>query len=349
MPPTAGVTGGEWGEVNRWQVGIHRVLHAEQPEVIITRGAGTRLEPHMALAHSVSPVPWIANYHDPYPIGLFPEPYRHRFPLLSRRQEAVDFRILTAADALTFPCDRLLRWVLNGDLERHRRKAFVVPHVAADLPTASPSFAPPLQPGDRKRFVVIHTGSLLRQRNSRALLEGFLDFVKEQRVRARDARLVFVGRIDKAHEGCQAWDDLRGLGSLVSIEKRVEYGEGLALTRAAAAGVVLEAQCRESPVMVAKLADYLWLRRPILALSPANSGTADILGRDYPLLVSPTDVGQVTAALRLLWSHWFAGTLERLVPADRVLQPLTETSVQAEMPAASSFARAAHVRWARVA
>lgn len=325
-----------WDAIRRWREGIERVCEAERPDVIIARGAGTDLAPHIALSQTPSPRPWVAHYHDPYPISLFPDPYRFRFPLASRRQEAVHRRIVAEADALTFPCERLRRWVLTGDLAKHRDKGFVVPHVATDVPGVGSTSTAPWNA--QEDFAIVHSGQMLRQRDPRALLRGFLTFLDGEGARARRARLVFVGRIDKAHESCPEWDELRKRGNLIKIERRVGYGEALAMARAAAADVVLEADSPESPVMVAKLADYLWLRRPILALSPQVSGTADILGHDYPLLVSPTDATGVAAAIRLLWAHWRRGTLSRLVPSDRVLQPSTEPAVERQMVAACRLA-----------
>jgi hypothetical protein len=339
-----GYDGDQWAEVSQWEMGIGRLIARDQPDVVVTRGAGIALEPHIALTRSRLPVPWIAHYHDPYPISRFPEPYRHTFRFLSTRQEAVHAQILEAADALTFPCMRLMRWVLCGDLERYRQKAFVVPHVAMDLPTAVGSAARVRDTADQRVFEVAHTGSLLRQRDPRALLDGFLEFVKGLGRDARSARLVFVGKINQAHHGCSAWQELEERGNLTRIETRVPYADALTRVRGAAGLALVEAQAEESPVMLAKLADYLWLRRPILALSPRASGTADILGSDYPLLVSPTDARQVSAALRLLWSHWSDGTLDRLVPPDKVLQPVTEGPVQATIAAACHCAQAAHRR-----
>jgi hypothetical protein len=73
----------------------------------------------------------MAHYHDPYPGSLYPAPYRQHVALQSPMQEHMHRRIVKSAHALTFPSQRLLEWVLCGELEKERRKAFVVPHPPA--------------------------------------------------------------------------------------------------------------------------------------------------------------------------------------------------------------------------
>jgi hypothetical protein len=271
-----------------------------------------QFEPHLALSAGRPGAPWIANYHDPFPISLYPVPYRHSTPLLSARQERLHRRIVREADALTFPSERLLRWVLNGSLEPHRRKAFVVPHIAGGVDDAAEGGRAPAPDGGL--FTVVHTGTVLHQRNPQPLLGAFLDFVRRDSRRAGRAKLVFVGRVASNHAAYPEWGELERAGALDRHEERISYDRALDVTHGAAALVVLEADCAESPFYPAKLADYLWLKRPILALSPVNSATADVLGADYALLVPPLDRPAIAAALETLWDAWSSGRLAAFVP-----------------------------------
>lgn len=324
-----------WHQVDLWYRALRQEVERVKPDLIFVRAAGQEFEPHMAMLKWRPPVPWIANYHDPYPISLYPSPYCHRYPFVSRWQESVHRRIVAAADALTFPSRQLLEWVLRGDLEQYRRKAFVLPHLAPTLPepdSTIEAIKPPLSPRDH--FSLVHTGTLLGHRDPRVLLKGFSDFINHDGEKRERAHLVFVGGVigeNRRHLLHSEWSQLIGPQNLVCLNQRTSYHSALRIADSASALVILEANASESPFFPAKLADYLWLRKPILALSPRMSVVSDILGPDYPLRVAPDDSQAVTSALRALWDHWTTGRLNDLVPSPSILDALSEAAVVATL------------------
>ncbi len=325
---TTGYNANVWQEVARWRAVLGDVVRTEQPDLLYVRGAGLGFEPHLALLQGRAPLPWIAHYHDPFPLSLYPEPYRKRQPLISRRQEALHYEIIRQAGALTFPSQRLLEWVLRGSLARHRAKAYAVPHLAMALPGDGPPQTE-AEPPEQCRlashnFNVVHVGNLLAERQPWGLLEGFLQFIGEDTRRKQFARLVFVGGAHPAHTNAERWQAIAAHPNIQNLNQRVSYAQSLDLLNAAAVAVLLEANAPESPFFPAKLADYLWLDKPILALSPKASVTADLLGADYPLLVSPEDSAGVKRALETAWEKWEDGALKALSPPraarDQVLE-----------------------------
>jgi hypothetical protein len=320
-----------WQQVDLWYRALRQEVETEKPDLIFVRAAGQEFEPHMAMLRWRPPVPWIANYHDPYPVSLYPRPYCRRYPLISGRQEAVHRKILAAASALTFPSRRLLEWVLRDDLEQYRDKAFVIPHLASELPapnSAVETFKIPLARSDD--FTIVHTGTLLGHRDPRVLLRGFLDFIQDDREKRRRAHLVFVGGIAgeaRQHLTLSECSQLVGSDNLVCVDQRIHYHAALDIAKSAVSVVVLEANAAESPFFPAKLADYLFLRKPILALSPKRSVVADTLGQDYRLWVAPDDTKGVTSALSTLWDHWTAGRLSELSPPQSALESMSEPAV----------------------
>jgi hypothetical protein len=236
---------------------------------------------------------------------------------------------------LTFPSRRLLEWVLKDDLEQYRSKAFVIPHLATELPEPDPAgetFKLPVL--RRDDFTIVHTGTLLGHRDPRALLKGFLDFVKDDGEKRDRAHLVFVGGVigdNREHLTRSEWAQLIGPDNLVCLDQRINYHRAVAIAKSAVSVVILEADGAESPFFPAKLADYLWLRKPILALSPKRSVVADILGPDYQLRIAPDDSRAVTTALNTLWAHWTAGRLSELLPAQSILGSLSEAAIVAKL------------------
>lgn len=320
-----------WHVVERWRRSIERAVQAFEPDFIVVRGAGAEFEPHMAMLRWRSPIPWVAYYNDPYPISLYPRPYQQYTPILSGRQERIHREIVAQADALIFPCARLLEWVLARDLVRHRRKAFVVPHISThrtSAPSAAVSSALTNQIVTPGHFNIVHTGSLMLARDPKALLKGFADFIAHDPERRRLSRLTFVGYVHRVLAALPEWTALINSGNVFRYDQRVSYWQARDIMGAADVLVLLEAEAPESPFYPGKLADYLSLQRPILAMSPKRSGTADILGNDYPLRVQPTDAAGITRLLSGLWEHWRARRLDDCLPPARARDACSEQVAQ---------------------
>lgn len=322
-----------WRKVSDWQ---HAIRHASRDvDVIITRAAGGRFEPHFAMLKLRLSVPWVANYHDPFPLSLYPDPYRERIPIRSAAQERLHRQILDRADALTFPSARLRDWVV-ADATAHRRKAFVVSHIGLDA-------GRPVPPDDRV-FRIVHTGTMLRQRNPQGLLRGFLEFVGDDPDRQARCRLVLIGRIDKQHRDLPEWQALQRIGVVETIEHRIPFEAAVDANQRAVAVAIVEADTAISPFFPAKLADYLALRKPILALSPRASSTADILGPDYPLIVPPNDHAGIAVRLTRLWDAWRSGQLASFLPPEQCAAAVSVDAVRRQARAALEFVAAARSR-----
>jgi hypothetical protein len=323
-----------WHFVERWRQAIRRAIERFQPDCIVVRGAGAEFEPHMAMLGWASPVPWVAYYNDPYPISLYPEPYRQYVPILARHQEYIHRQILAEATALIFPSRRLMRWVLTGGLSAHDPKAFVVPHIAADMtppadvPVSTDLTTRIVPPGC---FTLVHTGSLIHGRDPRVLIAGFAEFLGGDPVRRQLARLAFVGGVHRRYAASPEWRALIDSGHAVVHDGRVSYWQAREIARAADVLVVLEANCAESPFYPAKLADYLSFRRPILAVSPRQSATVDILGADYRWQAPPDDAAAVARRIGDLWDRWRDGGLAECLPPERSRYESSEPVVQARM------------------
>jgi glycosyltransferase involved in cell wall biosynthesis len=341
-----GLHSSAWREVRLWQSRIESAAASQRADVIFAQSKGSEFYPHFALLRARTGTPWVANYHDPYPISLYPEPYRTRVPVITFWQERLHARVLRHCGALTFPSERLLRWVLAGPFERYREKAFVVPHVArwaedghgaADTAVGAGNG---WSPGS---FVLLHTGTLLSKRSPRNLIRAYRRFLEGSPERREKSRLVFVGRAHRDHENQREWIEAREHPNIEIVARRVPYNESLRLLRAAAVPVVLEASGAESPFYPGKLADYLAAEKPILALSPSESVTADLLGRDYPLLAPPDDEEGIARAIERAWAHWREGRLAALLPPPSARRASSPDVVRRRLIEAFEYARSGRV------
>ncbi len=318
-----------WAEIRLWRKMLRATIALEQPDLVFVRGAGAGFEPHLAMAGLDGPVPWVANYHDPFPLSLYPEPYcRHPF-LMSALQEKWNARIIRAADWVSFPSDRLLRWTLRGKLARYRGKGVVIPHIVGETPMAAEYQAAANAQGKPGRFVILHAGSLLEPRQPWGLIEGFRRFAAKDPARCRQGELLFVGGVNRFHKADPRWAEALRTPGVRFIEERVTYAHSLELARQAAVCVVLEADNAESPFFPAKLTDCLLCKKPVLALSPKESVVCNLLGAGYPYRCLPSDSARIAGVLEELWSLWQGGRLaEAAVPPAQMGQLCMEAVSQ---------------------
>jgi hypothetical protein len=90
----------------------------------------------------------------------------------------------------------------------------------------------------------------------------------------------------------------------------VSYKRSLKLTVDANVSLIIEADSDISPFMPGKLADLIFLEKPILALTPKNSETLRILGHNYPFTSRVNDEEQIFIKLLELWYLWKEQKLE---------------------------------------
>lgn len=317
--------------VRAWRRAIGDALAEDRPDVLTTRGAGGGFEPHLAVLDLDPDVPWIANYHDPWPASRWPDPYRAPRTRAMRLQERGHQRILQRADALTFPSPRLRDWVV-GDDERLRGKSYVVPHAMDASPCAGEVDAALTHAASERPFTLVHTGTLLRHRRVDALLDALATFIGRAPERQAATRLVLAGPLADGGDDPPARRSLEAAGVLHWHRARINRATAQALVGLATASVLVEAAGDESPFFPSKLTDYFAAGRPVLALTPHRSVASDLMGADHQLLVEPDDPTGIEAALERLWT---ADQEHRL---DTLTLPATTTTSLEPAAVADAFA-----------
>lgn len=301
-------------DIAAWHRSLRGQEHEFHPDLVIVRGGGLGFEPHLAMARGERTHPWIAHYHDPYPLSAYPPSYAHRTPLLSAREERGNRRILRRASLVTFPSSQLADWTERSSGVDLGGRRHVLPTVGGDIGSGAADARLLDRLCDGRPFLLVHTGTLLGPRSPLPLLRAFRRLLTEGDERASLSRLVLLGSVDRRHradgEFLALRDELESAGTLRVEDARTDHATALALARRATATVLIEADDPESPFFPAKLADYLVADRPIVALSPTRSVARDLLGADHPLWCAPADDDGVLRALRLLWAAWSDGRLD---------------------------------------
>lgn len=313
---TTGAEPRSWNEIAAWRHSLRHHCLEFAPDLVIVRGGGLGFEPHLAMTHVRLACPWIAHYHDPYPLSAYPPSYAHHTPLLSARQEQQNRRILRRASLVTFPSSQLADWTERASGVVLGRRRGVLANIGGPIndDEADAALLDRLS-GDR-RFLLVHTGTLLGPRSPLPLLRAFRRLLADGEDQASQSRLVLLGSIDRTHRRDVRFlalrEELESSGNLRVEDVRTNHATAFGLTRRATATILLEADDPESPFFPGKLADYLVADHPILALSPPRSVARDLLGASHPLWCAPTDEDAILAALRVIWAAWREGRLAEL-------------------------------------
>lgn len=295
-----------------------RTSHRQSPfDLVISRALPWYAHLAGYWVASVLRIPWLANFNDPWDLSLLisNEPSRQGW----KQDRAVKFwrqRVLSRADMITFPCERLRDYLLQGF--PRQSGIYVIPHIGAARASAE----------ETREFVLVHAGRLNEAtvRRANALLEGLAEFVKSHPSAKSLTRMVFVGPEDSATIEHVA---KLGLGETVMWVGQVNYERSLEFIAKASVCLLVEGDLEEGIFLPSKLCDYIVARKPVLALSPAV-GTINDLAREGGILrVNPKDAKGVSEALRQLFDAFVGGNLLAYTPPESLAQRYeTKTVIQ---------------------
>lgn len=331
---TWGFSIAELSEVAKWTELFEQVVSRMRPAAIFVRGAGSNFTTAMAASRVESTVPWIVNYHDPFPLSLYPEPYRYSVRIISGKQQRAHYKILNKASALTFPSKSLRDWILQADNAKHKSKAWVIPHIATELQdfSATSDFPDALRKAlNSRRLKFLHMGTLLGPRKPDALLQAYLEFLDRSPEARSKVLMLFVGKVNKTHQESIESYSAQLAENLMVFEERVHYQDSLHLANNSDVLILLEHAAEISPFLPAKVTDYVSIDKPILSLTPAMSATRDALGYEYPLHAKADSVEEILSRIELIWLAWENGTLDEYRPPKEAREMLSETTVLREL------------------
>lgn len=263
---------------------------------------------------SVFGIPWIANWNDPAPLHIAPPPYGFGpslypvgFPVIKnlRRVCLIKYYKALSDKAVwhTFPCERLRNYMVNMLGSSILHKSTIIPHIMVkDMPmwrrqTTTSS----------KEFTLCHAGSLRSPRSPETFLRGVRKFIDT----VRPKKPFVVKFIGETFENINGIAGELGLHPYVRSLAALPYRATLQLLADEAVLVIIEARMKEGIYLPSKFVDYVSVRRPILAVSPAVGTIADFLqkfgGGVATDVTSPDDVAR---GINLLYNSWEKNTLD---------------------------------------
>ncbi|MBF0126438.1 MAG: glycosyltransferase [Magnetococcales bacterium] len=217
-------------------------------------------------------VVFISHFSDPYADSPLKESSPRQRQLMLERERLVVER----SDRIVFVNDRLRHLVMKKYPEPLHSRGVVIPHC----------YDPALYgvwPRSNDRFIMSHVGVFYPNRQPEKLLLA-LALLKQRRPELEHAfRLRLIGGVNPyagfSQERLETLIRSFGLENMVETLPTVDYGASLAHMAGSDALLALDADLPDSPFLPSKLIDYLGADRPILALTPHNSPTWEVVTR----------------------------------------------------------------------
>lgn len=279
--------------INKWKSIIYHELEIKKYDFIYVLGSGSEFAPHFAISEMNIGTPFILNFHDPFPMYLYPAPYKKERNRINKLLEKKIRLAISKAYKISFPSQMLME-LMTEAFPLAKGKSFVIPHIGTELSNLPENENDKLIDLDTTKINILHVGSLLGPRNPQFLIQSIIDLNKTIPDLLKNVRFVFVGKIARElkHLAKTEIDDC-----IQFFDFRVSYRKSIELIRKSAGTLVIEAISDFSPFMPGKLADIAFLEKPVIALSPRNSEIMRLLGYDYPYWAELDNKKMITNAI----------------------------------------------------
>lgn len=314
LAPLVAIERVAWGLPGHWSWGPAAArravrLHNRRPFDLIYSSGGPD-SAHLAgyLAHRGTGVPWVAEVHDPI---VKPWERATLSGWRSRRKEqAVEQLICRHAAAAWWFTDAALAAATLRNPELGNRGFTVLPGAAPPVTRADHAYGSHMRLG--------HFGVLAQDRSLADFFRGLDIFLRRHPSARQQVQIDVYGcSLDSASRAAL---DRLGLASLVIEHGRVEgdphtgrSGRDLVNEQMQLCDALLllhgnTPQCAQ--YIPSKFYEYLWARRPILAMVHNNEQLERLARQHGSFLAPATDPAGIAAAIEDIWSAWMTKRLD---------------------------------------
>jgi len=303
----------EYKIIKKWINKANSLLQTKSYDLVISLDTGSSFHAAYALHYLKKKAKFkhLMFVHDPFPLNQYPPPFKKKNSLPYRSISNFFGKVIKTADIVSFPSLMLME-SMNKFYPGIHKKYFIQPHIGMpinDLRNFLPEQKSKKLPTFDKGINIVHTGSLLKERDPNFIIQGLNLLFKNHPETKNIFKLHIIGKINKH------WNQQKiASNNILVYSKRFTYLESLEIHQNADVLLLLEAVSDISPIMMGKLADYLLADKPILALTPNISETTRILGTDYPLLVENGNIHGIYSKLLKIYNCYKNESLQTLLP-----------------------------------
>jgi len=299
-----------------WEQAIRENWKKSKFDYIFSMGSDAKCLSHIALNKVRETIgKRILYVHDPCPAMWNIDAYASKTTIHNFRLKFIFRKVFKQADALIFPSFKLAEW-MNQKVPGLLQKSHIIPHIASPTRIIEKD-KEEIKLHDIKKkmqgkFIISHVGDLYEKRNIYHFIQAIKKLMQDDLNFAQNALVLQVGNNNNPKKA-----NIKANNNIIFIEKRIPYQQSLELMENTHLALVLEAAGPYSPYMPGKLADILYRKIPVLALSPRISEVRRILGPDYPFTAEPDNESEIYQAVLSAWEQWKNGNLH-LPDAERL-------------------------------
>lgn len=291
--------------INHYKKEIDAEMSIYSYDAIYALGSGSSFAPHFALAEMSLAIPFYVNIHDPFPMHVYPEPYKKSKTWVNALLEKKFAVVLQAAKGISFP-SQLLMEGMSETFPIIKEKGFVIPHIGAALTSLPSEHGDDALALNASKINILHAGTLLGPRNPAYLLKAIGELNVECPEIMEQVVFTFVGKVNKALTEVVNSSKISNVTFLTS---RFSYQKSLELISQSQASLVIEAISQFSPFLPGKIADIAYAGKPIISLSPKNSEVRRLLGSNYPYQTELDNVKEMKQILLQFINDYSHGTV----------------------------------------
>lgn len=263
--------------IKQWKDEILKLVNNYNFNCIYALGSGSEFFTHFALSELHLKIPFYLNIHDPYPMSLYPEPYRKKKNIIYSKQEIKFFLSLQKAQGISFPSKMLMDLMLEK-YPKLKVKSYIIPHIGTKLNNLPENKIQDNLNLDNKKINFVHVGTLLGPRTPKFLIEAFIELLENKNHNLENVQITFIGKVAKE---LKELIQKNKIDQIKFFEDRVSYKRSLEIIKKSDAIFVIEAISDFSPFLPGKVADIVYYNKIIIALSPKESEIRNLLGKKY--------------------------------------------------------------------
>jgi glycosyltransferase involved in cell wall biosynthesis len=156
------------------------------------------------------------------------------------------------------------------------------------------------------QFIVTHTGFLYGRRDPRQFLEALALLLETQRIDRDRIKISLVGSVDLPYD-LPEYLRARRLDGVVNLVEQVTYQDSLEYLRNSDALLLLQPGTKTQ--IPSKLFEYIALGKPILAVSPSDGATSQLVaGESIGVAAEAEDISAIASAIEKLYQAWESGS-----------------------------------------
>jgi glycosyltransferase involved in cell wall biosynthesis len=238
--------------------------------------------------------PWVADFRDPW-MG-----WQDSFPTFFKKaNEYLESKVVTHADRITTVMEEITLDFRARYNTFEKRKFITIPHGfdSDDLQHVRTKIF--------SKFTIIYVGTFYKGRDPKPLLEPVSLLLEEHPNLRKDLQLLFIGN---DYHYTHTLVDLLNLKDVVISLNQVPYHECLSYLLGASISYFNTVTNRNA--LPVKLFDYIFTKKPILAIIPEESPSARFIHNTRSgVVLAPHKIDEIKNAIYSFYKDYMKGTL----------------------------------------